>query len=101
MFEDHDLQPLAKARLGTLVAKVAHLGSYACTPGSHTAAAGDYAKANELDIAGFILADGRQIAIKRYWQGRDASAKDFLPALRDSACRSYGTSQGPDYGRGR
>lgn len=101
MFEDHDLQPLAKARLGAAVAQVAHLGSYACTPGSRDAAAGDYAKANALDIAGFILTDGRQIAVRRDWQGSDAAAKAFLHDLRDAACRSFGTVEGPESGAGR
>jgi hypothetical protein len=100
MFETHDLQPLAEARLGAPVALVAHLGSYACTPGSHDAAAADYARASALDIAGFILADGRQVAVKRDWQGSDARARDFLHALRDAACRRFGTVESPDAGAG-
>lgn len=100
MFEAHDLQPLAEARLGAPVAQVAHLGSYACTPGSRDPAADDYARANALDIAGFILTDGRQIAVKRDWQGQDAKAKAFLHDLRDAACRRFGTVEGPDSGPG-
>lgn len=100
MFETHDLQPLAKARLGAPVALVAHLGSYACTPGSQDAAAADYASASALDIAGFILADGRSIAVKRDWQGRDAQASAFLHDLRDAACRRFGSVASPDAGPG-
>jgi len=98
MFERHDLQQLAQAQFGQAVTQVSHLGSYACAPTRGDAVAADYARADALDIAGVILADGRQIAVKRDWNGGDARAAYFLHALRDAACRSFGTVLGPDSG---
>ena len=71
-WERHTLQPAAHALLGSEVVRIDHLGSYACRPMGSGAKEqlSLHASANALDVAGFTLADGRNISVERDW--RDA-----------------------------
>ena len=52
--------------------------------------------ANAIDIAGFVLVDGTRIAVVNDWQGEGDKAR-FLRAVRDGACRAFGTVLSPEY----
>jgi hypothetical protein len=98
LFERHVLQPAAMRYLGTAVIGVRHLGTYNCRNmnGAVTGRRSQHATANAIDIAAFILRDGREIRLDRDWVGDNAEVA-FLHAVRDGACRWFRVVLGPDY----
>lgn len=98
LFDVHTLQPAAQAVFGQKVARIDHLGSFACRNVYNRSEGrlSQHATANALDIAGFRLADGRRISVLADWN--DAGDKGrFLRQVRDGACRNFNTVLGPDY----
>ncbi|MEM9585563.1 MAG: extensin family protein [Pseudomonadota bacterium] len=97
MWERHGLQPAARAHLDTEVSGIAHFSSYNCRPirttGGNSRRMSLHASAEALDVAGFTLADGRQLIMKRDWGAENT----FFTAARDSACDWFKTTLGPDY----
>jgi hypothetical protein len=55
-----------------------------------------HATANAIDIAGFVLRDGREVRLAQDWTGTGFEAA-FLRAVRDGACRWFRGVLGPDY----
>lgn len=98
LWERHALQPAAQAILGAEVRRLEHLGSYACRNvyGREEGNRSQHASANALDIAGFVLADGRRISVPRQWSG-EAPASKFLREVHQGACRYFSGVLGPDY----
>jgi hypothetical protein len=98
LFERTVLQAAARRHLGIEVASVRHLGTYACRNVNHAASGrrSQHATANAIDIAGFILRDGREITLLRHWANAGPEGA-FLRAVRDGACRSFNVVLGPDY----
>lgn len=94
----HGVQPAAEEHLGSRVAALEHLGTYNCRRigGGETAGWSEHATGNAVDIAAFVLADGRRIRVLTDWQGRGA-ASDFLQQSRDTGCGIFGTFLSPDY----
>jgi hypothetical protein len=96
----HDVQPLALELLGQRVASIRQLGTFSCRnvvgspmfKGWRSA----HAAANAIDIAGFTLADGRQITVQGHWRGSGREA-EFLKAIHARACRYFRVAIGPDY----
>ena len=96
----HGVQPLARDLLGSEVARIEHLGTYNCRRigGGDSGDWSEHATGNALDIAAFVLEDGRRISVLDDWQGHDADAESrFLRAVRGSACDSFATVLSPDY----
>lgn len=96
LFEEHGLQPAAREVFGQPVARVEHLGSFACRNIGTSQRRSQHATANALDIAGFRLKDGRRISVARDWGGEGKEAL-FLRRVRDAACDSFNVTLGPDY----
>jgi hypothetical protein len=98
LWERHSLQPEARARFGVAVARVEHFGSYSCRNvyGRTDARRSRHASADALDIAGFVLADGRRVRVLGDWSGNDDESR-FLAAIHAGACRYFDTVLGPDY----
>ena len=98
MWERHVLQPAAQLRLGTSVARLEHFGTYACRNiyARKDAPLSRHATADAIDVAGFVLNDGRRIRVARDWGADDADAR-FLRDVRDGACRVFDAVLGPDY----
>lgn len=98
MFERHSLQPAAQAAFGQRVARVDHLGSFACRNmyNRDSGALSQHASANALDIAGFRLADGRTISVLKDWPRQNPDAQ-FLRTVRDGACKMFSVVLSPDY----
>lgn len=98
LWERHALQPAARRHLGTEVAGVRHLGSYSCRNVNHAAIGrrSQHATANAIDVAGFTLADGREVRLARDWGGTGPETA-FLRAVRDGACRWFHGVLGPDH----
>lgn len=98
LFERHALQPAAAAAYGQKVARVDHLGSFACRNmySRESGARSQHATASALDIAGFRLADGRTISVLKDWPKDNADAR-FLRQARDGACDMFSVVLSPDY----
>lgn len=92
------VEPAAEALLGSPVMRVEHFGAYSCRRlyGREEGPWSEHATGNAIDIAAFILADGRRISVVRDWAGDDAEAA-FLRRARDDACEVFGTVLSPDY----
>ncbi|WLH36756.1 extensin family protein [Pseudomonas sp. FP2196] len=98
MFERHTLQPAAQSAYGQKVARLDHLGSFACRNiyNRESGALSRHASADALDIAGFRLADGRTISVLKDWPKQNQDAK-FLREVRDGACEAFSVVLSPDY----
>ena len=91
------VQPAAKAILGSRVVRLEHLGTANCRRiAGNQMRWSEHAGGNAIDIAGFVLADGRRISVHADWQGA-GDAATFLRTVRDRACRSFATVLSPDY----
>lgn len=93
--------PAAYQMLGSELARVDSMGSYACrnVVGSARNASrrSGHAIANAVDIGGFVLKDGRRITILNDWNSSDPQVRQFLQTIRASACKRFGTVLSPDY----
>ncbi|UFQ01346.1 extensin-like domain-containing protein [Pseudomonas fitomaticsae] len=98
LFERHTLQPAAQQVYSQPVARVDHLGSFACRNvyNRENGALSRHASADALDIAGFRLADGRAISVLRDWPKQNQDAQ-FLRQVRDGACEAFSVVLSPDY----
>lgn len=98
LWERDVVQPAALRLLGQRVTNVDHFGSYSCRRlyGRSEGPWSEHASADAVDIAGFRLADGRQISVLRDWTGESHDAA-FLRVVRDGACRLFATVLSPDY----
>ena len=111
LWDQHVLQQAALRHLGSPVQSIEHLGSYACRNigGGEGRRRSQHATADALDIAGFVLADGRRIRVIHGWAKREPGSTSadahtalaaealFLRELRDGACRWFDAVLGPDY----
>ncbi|MCM5679727.1 extensin family protein [Schlegelella sp. S2-27] len=99
MWEHHVMQPAARRRFGEAVARIEHYGSYACrNVGSREGARRSrHATADALDIAGFVLDDGRRISVLRHWPRDNTEEAAFLRDVHRGACRFFDGVLGPEY----
>lgn len=86
----------AQVHFGVPLASIETFGSYSCRNVAGTSRRSAHATAQAIDIAAFVLADGRRVPVERGWQGSRAE-RDFLRAVHASACRRFATVLGPDY----
>ncbi len=90
------VQPTAQARFGQRVVEIISMGSYSCRgmngiPGARIS---EHAFGNAIDIAGFRLADGRDISIVRDWTRGDDQTRAFLQDVHMGACAHFTTVLG-------
>ena len=92
------VQPAAEALLGSPVARIEHFGAYSCRRlyGRDEGPWSEHATGNAIDIAAFVLEDGRRISVVRDWTD-DGPEAAFLRRARDEACEVFGTVLSPDY----
>ncbi len=88
----------ARDILGSEIARIEHLGAYNCRRirGSGSGGWSQHATANAIDIAAFILVDGRRISVLDDWDAETSEAQ-FLRAVRDDACGVFATVLSPDF----
>ena len=93
--------PAAYQMLGSELARIDSMGSYACrnVVGSARNASrrSGHAIANAIDVGGFVLKDGRRITVLDDWNSSDPQVRQFLQTIRASACKRFGTVLSPDY----
>lgn len=92
------VQPMAMRHLGRRVVGIEHLGTYNCRRIAGTDRQSEHATANAIDIAAFVLSDGRRVVIRDHWDARDGRSA-FLRAVRDGGCDVFATVLSPDYNR--
>ncbi|MBY0619819.1 extensin family protein [Sphingomonas ursincola] len=86
----------AEQMLGSPLVKIETMGSYSCRNIAGSLKLSQHAHANAIDIAGFVLADGRRISVKDGWNGSNQE-RAFLRTIHASACKRFGTVLGPEY----
>ena len=86
----------ARQILGSPLVRIETMGSYACRNIAGSTRISAHSRAEAIDVAAFVLADGRRISVLRDWSG-DTAERRFLRVVQDSACKRFGTVLGPDY----
>lgn len=93
-----DLQVPAMGEFGSPVVRVETMGTYNCRNinGAASGSLSEHATANAVDVAAFVLKDGRRISVLGGWNGDEREGR-FLRSVRASACRRFNTVLSPDY----
>ena len=94
---EHTVRPRARRMLGAELDRIEHLGTYSCRRlyGGSSGPWSEHATGNAIDVAAFVLEDGRRVSVLSDWDGGEEGA--FLQAVRDGACGPFGTVLSPDY----
>jgi hypothetical protein len=90
--------PAARYHFGAAVLELKVAASYSCRPMNNVdgASLSEHGHANAVDIAAFILADGRTVSVKDGWWGGLAE-RNFLRDVHRGACSVFTTVLGPAY----
>jgi hypothetical protein len=90
------VQPAAMRWFGAPVAEIKQISAYSCRGmnGNPRASISEHAFGNALDIAAFILADGRKITVKNGWRG-SPEEQGFLRDVQAAACEQFTTVLAP------
>lgn len=90
------VQPAARELLGSPVARIEHVGIFACRNVAGSSRLSGHAQANAIDVAGFRLEDGRRVSVLKDW-GDDGPKGRFLRLAGEAACDRFGTALTPEY----
>lgn len=92
------VQPAARQLLGSPVERIETFGTYACRPvnGREGARLSEHGLANAVDIAGFMLADGRRVSVLEGWNGADERVRTFLRTAHRGGCTLFRVGMGPE-----
>jgi hypothetical protein len=90
------VQPAAQRWFGARVVEIRQISAYSCRGmnGDSRAHISEHAFGNALDIAGFTLADGRQISVREGWKGLPEE-QGFLRDVEATACQQFTTVLAP------
>jgi hypothetical protein len=94
------VQPAAMRWFGQPVTEIKQISAYSCRGmnGNPRARISEHAFGNALDIAAFILADGRKVTIKDGWRG-SPEEQGFLHDVQLAACEQFTTVLAPGSNR--
>jgi hypothetical protein len=81
---------------GARVVEIKQISAYSCRGmnGNSHAHISEHAFGNALDIAGFTLADGRNVSVKDGWRGLPEE-QGFLRDVQTAACQQFATVLAP------
>jgi hypothetical protein len=96
MWERHIVIPAAEKYLGSPVVDIKAFGTFQCRTVAGHDKLSEHSFAKAADIAGFVLADGREISVLEDYYGKGAKG-DFLREIRQRACDLFDVTLGPDY----
>jgi hypothetical protein len=90
------MQPAAQKWFRQPVAEIKQISAYSCRGmnGQVGASISEHAFGNALDIAAFVLADGRRITVKDGWKG-SPEEQGFLRDIQGAACDQFTTVLAP------
>jgi hypothetical protein len=93
---EDSVQPAAMHWFGAPVVEIKQISSYSCRGmnGNPHAHISEHAFGNALDIAAFVLSDGRKITVKDGWHGLPEE-QGFLRDVEASACQDFNTVLAP------
>jgi hypothetical protein len=87
----------ARQVLGSALVRIETMGSYSCRDIAGSSKRSAHATANAIDVAAFVLADGRRISVEQDWSQGSPGEREFLRIVHQSACKRFGTVLGPEY----
>jgi len=87
----------ARQILGSPIARIETMGSYACRNVAGSSRRSAHATAEAIDIAAFVLEDGRRVSVLSHWQAGTPAEREFLRTVQRSACKRFRTVLGPEY----
>ncbi|TIX50599.1 extensin family protein [Alteraurantiacibacter aquimixticola] len=87
----------AQQYLGARLQRIETYGSYACRNVAGSGRRSAHATAGAIDIAAFVLEDGRRVSVAEGWHGGNSAEREFLRVIQRSACRRFDTVLGPEY----
>ena len=95
-----NVQPAALRWFGQPVVEIKQISAYSCRGmnGNPHAQISEHAFGNALDIAAFILADGRIVTVKDGWHGQPEE-QGFLRDVQGGACDQFTTVLAPGSNR--
>jgi hypothetical protein len=90
------VQPAASKWFRQPVVEIKQISAYSCRGmnGQAGAPISEHAFGNALDIAAFVLADGRRITVKNGWKG-SPEEQGFLRDVQGAACDQFTTVLAP------
>ena len=90
------VQPAAQRWFGQRVVEIRQISAYSCRGmnGNPSAHISEHAFGNALDIAAFMLADGRHVTVKDGWHGLPEE-QGFLRDVEAGACQQFTTVLAP------
>jgi hypothetical protein len=90
------VQPSAMRWFGVRVAEIKQISAYSCRGmnGNSHAHISEHAFGNALDVAAFVLADGRRVTVKDGWRGMPEE-QGFLRDVQSGACAHFTTVLAP------
>lgn len=90
------VQPSAYRWFGQPVVEIKQISAYSCRGmnGQPGARISEHAFGNALDIAAFVLADGRRITVREGWRG-PPEEQGFLRDVQGAACDQFTTVLAP------
>jgi len=94
------VQPAAQRWFRQPVTEIKQISAYSCRGmnGQPGARISEHAFGNALDIAAFVLADGRRITVKNGWRG-SPEEQGFLRDVQGAACDQFNTVLAPGSNR--
>ena len=97
LFVHQQARPLTQTLMGSELARIEHVGSFACRNIYHRpdARRSEHASADALDISAFQLANGQRVTVLRGW--REEKTYPWLRALLSASCDYYGNGLGPEH----
>lgn len=87
----------ARQILGSALVRIDTMGSYSCRNVAGSTRRSAHATADAIDVAAFVLADGRRISVLGDWAQGTPAERQFLRLVHESACKRFGTVLGPAY----
>jgi hypothetical protein len=90
------VQPAAQRWFGVRVVEIKQISAYSCRGmnGNSNAHISEHAFGNALDVAAFVLADGRRVTVKDGWKGMPEE-QGFLRDVQGAACQLFNTVLAP------
>jgi hypothetical protein len=90
------VQPAAQHWFGQRVVEIKQISAYSCRGmnGDPNAHISEHAFGNALDVAAFMLADGRHVTVKEGWNGLPEE-QGFLRDVEAGACQQFTTVLAP------
>lgn len=93
----YGVAPAAMQILGSELVRIESYGTFNCRPIAGSGRLSEHGLANAVDVAVFVLRDGRRVSVLDGWRSGDERERRFLRVAFESACKRFTTALGPEY----